>query len=258
MSDEQADRLRQIVEARVVYEVPGMDVVEVRRDIPYKTADGKALEMDVYQPAGLAQGERRPGVMFVHGGPLPPGVLTEQVPQPKNWGTFVSYGELVAASGLVGVTFNHRYRSLEALHISVGDVAAAIGYFREHGADFHLDSDRLALWVFSGAGPDLSLPLRERPAYVRCLVSFYSLLDFPPFAEMGLGMASPGVVEQYSPRALLEQGDGDVVPPIMLAQAGRDHPATNRSIADFLQTALEHGVTVDFTNHPRECTASTS
>jgi acetyl esterase/lipase len=248
MSDEQADRLRQIVEARVVYEVPGMDVVEARRDIPYKTADGKALEMDVYQPAGLAQGERRPGVIFVHGGPLPPGDLPEQVLQPKNWGTFVSYGELVAASGLVGVTFNHRYRSLEALDVSVGDVASAIGYVREHGAELHLDSDRLALWVFSGAGPHLSLPLRERPAYVLCLVSFYSLLDFPPFTAMGLGTAPPGIVEQYSPRALLDDGDG--VPPILLARAGRDHPATNQSISDFLQAALEHGVAVDFTNHP--------
>jgi hypothetical protein len=42
MSDEQADRLRQIVEARVVYEVAGMDVVDVRRNVPYKKAGGSS------------------------------------------------------------------------------------------------------------------------------------------------------------------------------------------------------------------------
>lgn len=248
MSDERSERLRQIVEARVVYEVPGMDAVEVRRDIPYKTVEGRTLRMDVYQPAGLAQDERRPGVVFVHGGPLAPGVFPAEILSPKNWGTFVSYGELMAASGFVGVTFNHRYRGLENLDVSVGDVASAIGYVREHAAELHLDPDRLALWVFSGAGPHLSLPLRERPEYIRCLVSFYSLLDFPPFAAMGLGTAPPEIVEKYSPRALLDHGDG--VPPILLARAGQDNPATNQSISDFLQAALEHGVTVDFMNHP--------
>ncbi len=248
MSDESSETLRRIVEARVVYEIPGMETVEVRRDVPYKTVADRTLGMDVYQPAGLAEDERRPGVLFVHGGPLPPGTFPDEILSPKNWGTFVSYGELVAASGFVGVTFNHRHRSLETLDVSIGDVAAAIGYVREHAGELHLDPDRLALWVFSGAGPHLSLPLRERPAYVRCLVSFYSLLDFAPFAAMGLGTAPPEIVEKHSPRALLENGEG--VPPLLLARAGQDHPLVNQSISDFLDAALEHGVTVDFLNHP--------
>ena len=248
MNEELSARIRQIVEARVVYEIPGMETVDVRRDIPYKTVEDRVLEMDVYRPAGLADGERRPGVVFVHGGPLPPGGrFPEGIRTPKNWGTFVSYGELAAASGFVGVAFNHRYTGLDALDASVGDLEAAIGYVREHASELHLDPDRLALWVFSGAGPHLSLPLRERPAYVRCLVSFYPLLDFAPFAALGLGTAPPEIVEKYSPRALLEDGG---IPPIFLARAGRDDPATNQSLSEFLAAALEHGVTVDFLNHP--------
>lgn len=247
MDEERTARLRRIIEARVVHTVPGMDAVETRRDLVYKTAGDASLLMDVYLPAGLAADERRGAVLFVHGGPLPPSGLPAGFPKPKNWGTFVSYGELVAASGLVAATFNHRYLSLAALDESTADVAAAIDYVRAHAGELHVDPDRLALWVFSGAGPLLAPVLRERPAYVRCLVSFYSVLDFAAFTAMGLGEAPPEVVERYSSQAQLH----DAAPPILLARAGKDHPATNQGIASFLAAAVEHGVAVDFYNHPQ-------
>ena len=247
MDDERIAQFRRVIEARVVYTVPGMDAVDVRRDLAYKTVDDAPLGMDVYLPAGLAPDERRGAVLFVHGGPAPPSGLPAGIPKPKSWGLFESYGELVAASGLVGVTFNHRYASLAALGESAADVAAAIDYVRSHAGELHVDADRLALWVFSGAGPHLSVVLRERPASVRCLVSFYSVLDFAAFAAMGMGEAPPEVVERYSPRAHLH----DAAPPFLLARAGRDHPATNQAIDAFLAAALEHGVAVDFLSHPQ-------
>ena len=248
MDDAKLEQLRRVIAARVVYTVDGMDAVEVRRDLVYKTVDDTGLAMDVYLPAGLADGERRPAVLFVHGGPMPPGVaLPPDVPRPKNWGVFESYGEIVAASGFVGITFNHRYRSLTALDDSTSDLAAAMDYVREHAAEVHADPERLALWVFSGAGPHLSLVLRERPAYVRCLVSFYPVLDFAAFAAMDMGEVPPEVSEKYSPKAHLH----DAAPPLLMARAGGDLPATNQGIESFLLAALEKGVAVDFLNHPQ-------
>lgn len=248
MDDAMATQLRRVTEARVVYAVPGMDAADVRRDLVYKAVDDTALAMDVYLPAGLAADERRGAVVFVHGGPLPPGrsALPAGIPKPKNWGTFESYGELVAASGLVAVTFNHRYASLAAFDDSAADVAAAIDFVRARAGELHVDPDRLALWVFSGAGPHLSHVLRERPAYVRCLVAFYPVLDFAAFAAMGLGEAPPAVVGKYSPLPHLH----DAAPPILLARAGRDLSAINQGIDAFLAAALAHGVAVDFYHHP--------
>ena len=96
---------------------------------------------------------------------------------PTQWGVFVSYGELAAASALVGVTLNHRLHAPTDFERSQADVAAAIDYVREHAAELNVDADRIALWYFSGGGPLLSAVLRDRPSYVRCVLAFYAFLD---------------------------------------------------------------------------------
>ncbi len=127
--------------------------------------------MNIYSPAGLSGGARVPAVFFVHGGPIPATFMP-----PTQWGVFVSYGELAAASALVGVTFNHRLHALTDYRRSESDVAAAIEYVRSHAAELNVDADRIALWYFSGGGPLMSPVLRDRPDYVRCS-AFYAFLD---------------------------------------------------------------------------------
>jgi len=72
----------------------------------------------VYLPIGLPRSTRRPAVIFIHGGRIPPNLRTT----PKDWGAYVSFGQLVAASGFVGVTFNHRFYTWESLNDSQSDV----------------------------------------------------------------------------------------------------------------------------------------
>src|SRR5215207_5546579 len=93
--------LRDLVMKPVVYSVPGMDKVTVKSDLQYATADNPNLLMDVYAPPGLAKGERRPAVLFIHGS-------AGAEARAKDWGIYTSWGRLVAASGAVGVTFTHR------------------------------------------------------------------------------------------------------------------------------------------------------
>src|SRR5215472_16071101 len=89
----------------LLYRIPGMETAERRRDVSYAHGEGGELLLDVYRPPSLAAGARLPGVVFVHGGPIPANLPL----QPKDWGVYESYGALAAASGLVGVTVNHRY-----------------------------------------------------------------------------------------------------------------------------------------------------
>lgn len=131
---------------RIVYHVEGMRDVHVRRDVVYKSDAGTDLKMDIYAPARLSGDARVPAVFFVHGGPIP-----AQITPPTQWGVFVSYGELAAASALVGVTFNHRLHAPGDWGRSQSDVTAAIQYVREHAAELHVDADRIALWIFSPA-----------------------------------------------------------------------------------------------------------
>ena len=156
---------------RIVYRVDGMHDVRVQRDVVYKRDADKELLMNIYAPANLRRDARAPAVVFVHGGPIP-----SDFTPPTRWGAFVSYGELVAASGLVGVTFNHRLFSMPDFDRSLADVRAAIDYVRSHAAELNVDADRIALWHFSGGGPLLTRIVRDRPDYVRCILAFYAYL----------------------------------------------------------------------------------
>jgi acetyl esterase/lipase len=229
---------------RVAYHVPGMEAVQARRDLVYhrlgEGADLAELTMDVYPPPGLAAGERRPGVVFIHGGPIPPGLNA------KNLGSFQSFGELVAASGFVGVTFGYRYDSLGTLEEGARQIAAAFAYVREHAADFGLDPDRLAAWVFSGGGPHLAPFLRDRPAGVRCLLAYYAALDLEPWRPS----VPEELVAPVSAAAAFGEGPYDG-PPILVARAGLDQPFINLGVDAFVARALAANAHLDFMNHPR-------
>ena len=102
---EDPDWIREIAPKRIVYSVPLMNQVRVRKDLTYKRIGGAELKMDVYSPASMRRGASRPAVIFIHGGRIPSNLRTT----PKEWGAYISFGQLVAASGFVGVTFNHRF-----------------------------------------------------------------------------------------------------------------------------------------------------
>jgi len=87
---------------RIFFQVPGMAECARSRHI-YREEGGQPLTMDVYAPRAPTFDRPAPAVLFVHGGPIPP-----QITPPTEWGIFQSYGELMAACGFVGVTFDHR------------------------------------------------------------------------------------------------------------------------------------------------------
>ncbi|HKC23293.1 MAG TPA: alpha/beta hydrolase [Thermoanaerobaculia bacterium] len=220
----------QLIRMTIVHRVPGMEDVEIRRDLTYATADGTPLGMDVYRPAE-AGGTRLPAVVLIHGGPIP-------VVGAKRMGVFTSYGRLLAASGFVAVTFNHRFLAPERLLDAAADVEAATSYVRGQAGELGVDENRLAFWAFSGGGPLLSLALRGAPSYVRALVAYYAALELIDETRRDL-----------SPIHHLRAEAGRV-PPILVARAGLDQPSLNAGIDRFVQEALATNACVDVLNHP--------
>jgi alpha-beta hydrolase superfamily lysophospholipase len=113
----------------------------------------------------------RPAVVFVHGGPIPPGH------SPRDTDVFRGYGALAAAAGLVGVTFDHRLHSGEHYPQAADDVAAALARTRELPA---VDAERVLLWCFSGGGAIAAAWLRDPPPWLRGIAWTYPILAPPP------------------------------------------------------------------------------
>ena len=119
----QPDEVREMarkVMMPVVYRVPGMEKVKVIQNLKYAKSDDPNILLDVYLPPNLAKAEKRPAVLFIHGGAKPEWTA-------KEWGVYKTWGRLVAASGFVGVTFTHRleYQS-KSLENAAQDVRDAI------------------------------------------------------------------------------------------------------------------------------------
>jgi acetyl esterase/lipase len=229
----------EMIRMPVVLRVPGMDAVTTRRNVVYKTAGDQPLHMDVYSPVGPTR--PRPAVLLVHGGPLPKLGA-------KDMGVYHSYGAILAASGFVAVAFDHRFLGPDRLVDAGQDVADLVAHVRANAAALGIDADRIAIWAFSGGGPFLAAPLRERPPWLRALVAYYAVLDLrqPPLGvDSGL---SPELRERCSPVAAL--GDARSAPPLLVARAGLDHPWLNGGTDRFVQEALAKGATLDLLNHP--------
>jgi acetyl esterase/lipase len=235
MSQEQEKQLREMLKAPVVYSVPGMEKVQVTEGLVYRTDGGVTLHMNIYRPAGLARDARRPAVFFLHGGV--PASWPSTLPKPIEWGVFQSYGRLMAASGLIGVTFNQRIGTSEEK--GFGDMQAAIDYTRKHAAELQVDTDRFCLAAYSAGGPLLALAIRDPQPAMRCLVGFYSVMDISPPVTGERAQFSP--IEQLKLHA-------DKLPPILIARAGHDSAGLNTTIDRFVAEALSRNVTIELHN----------
>ena len=228
-------RAQDILSRPVVYRLPGMDSVHVDERIVYKHTDDRALAMNVSTPVGPMPASGWPAIVFIHGGPGGRGAGRP----PTDWGVYRSYVRLAAASGFVGVTFNFRYydTTREGLERAMSDVSDAIAYVQKHAATLHVDPRRLCLWAFSGGGPMLTIALDTAREGVRCLVSYYAVLDAP---EAG---------ERFSP-VTYPLPESFVMPPVFIARAGLDSPSINASVDAFVERARTEGFVFTVANHP--------
>src|SRR5258708_29067488 len=84
-----------------------MGGVTVRRDVEFGANDGGPLLMDLYYPPDAASGTQIPAVVVVAGYP-DPGFERMLGCKFKDMGSSVSWGRLLAASGLVAITYADR------------------------------------------------------------------------------------------------------------------------------------------------------
>ncbi|MGP0074235.1 MAG: helix-turn-helix domain-containing protein [Bryobacteraceae bacterium] len=90
----------------VVLQIPGMEAVTVERDVPYAQANA-ALTMDIYRPPDSSVSTRLPAVVFVMGySDLGSEIMLGC--KLKEMEAYISWAKLVAASGMIGITYESR------------------------------------------------------------------------------------------------------------------------------------------------------
>ena len=202
-----------VLKRPAVYRLPGMDEAIVKRDVTYKRAGDISLKFDAYYPAGHKSGLRLPVVIFVNGvgNPAPP------TPPLREWGQYTSWPRLIAATGLIAVSFDSRQGE------SASDTSELVAYIRNNASALDVDESRLCLWSCSANVPvALSLASAHDRAYIRAAVFYY------------------GVMNIATPRLDL---------PTLVVRAGHDVPAINKSIDQFTAKSLAADAPITLINY---------
>jgi len=192
--------LNEIHKNPVVYSIQGMEAAADVSSYVYKSVEDLDLHVDVYTPR---QPVRLPApiVILVHGeGP------NEDLMHAREWGQYVSYGQILAANGLAAVTFNHRSTDqLTHMDATGEDITDALNFVRTNANEWGLDGDRLCVWAISAGVPyGVSAAVRDLPADVRCVVAYYGYLSLQHVQDE-LQDVRQETLEQHSPTYYLSQ-----------------------------------------------------
>ena len=224
----------------LVFRVPNMDRVTVRRNLTYKTAGELDLRSDLYLPAEATDESRLPAIIFIPGD-----ADAATMRNAKDWKFFVSYGRIAATTGFAGIVCNHRssenFTQLPGVRSDLEDL---LRYVRANASALSVDKDRLCLWFFSASGPHFSVAMGRNAEFVKCLVAYYPVLAVPPGAMDAAAVVEFSAIEQLKRHA-------PKVPPMLLVKAGRDASSLNRLIDAFREQAHASHLPLAYLEHPK-------
>ena len=238
MSEE--TRQNDISKKKVVYQMPGMGGVTIRRDVEYRKIDSGALTMDIYYPPDLKSGERTPAVIIVTGYP-DLGFESIVGCKFKEMGSSVSWGQLMAASGLVAIAYTNREPA--------ADLHTLLDYVRQNSESLGIDETKIGIWSSSGNVPlALSVLTGEAREYLKCAVLCYGyMLDLDGATNVAEMSKAIGFVNPCEGRSV---EDLPKHIPLFIARAGQDEiPHLNETLDRFLFKALTCNLPITFVNH---------
>lgn len=231
-----------ITKKKVVYQMPGADAVTIRRDVEYRLTDAGALTMDIYYPPHAKSESRTPALIFVSGySDL--GFQKMLGCKLKEMESYISWGKLTAASGLVAVTY-------ATGNEPAADIQAVLQYVRQNAAALGVDANRIGLWACSGNVPNaLSVLMDETRDYLKCAVLCYGLmLDLEGATSVAEAARQWRFVNPCAGRSV-----ADLAPdvPLFVVRAGRDEtPHLNETMDRFVSQALTYNLPITVVNHP--------
>jgi hypothetical protein len=227
----------QVSRKKVLYDIPGTGAVTVRPDLPFGAGGIDALTMDLYRPPDAHAGERLPAVVIVSGYP-DPGFQRMLGCKFKEMGSTTSWARLIAASGMIAITYSNRE--------PIADAHTLLQHLHDHATTLGIDETRLGLWASSGNVP-LALSLLRNGATCAALCYGYTL-DLDGYTEV----ADAGKTFRFAnPLVGASIHDIPFNAPMFLVRAGQDEtPGLNASLDRFAGEALTHNLPVTIINHP--------
>jgi hypothetical protein len=156
-------------------------------------------------------------------------------------GSSVSWGKLIAASGMIAIT----YTNLEP----GADIHALLEHIRINAEALGIDGNKIGLWASSGNVPlALSLLMESQRDYLKCAALCYGyMLDMDGCSGVAEAARQFGFVNPAAGKTV-QHLRRDVV--LFVARAGQDQlPHLNELLDRFLGEALARNLNISFINN---------
>jgi hypothetical protein len=223
----------------VLYTIPGVEEVTIRRDETYRTTESGPLTMDLYYPPGVSAGSLLPAVLIVYGYSDVgfPNVFGRTF---KELGHSMSWARLIAASGMIAILYSNRQPA--------EDATAVLRYVHEQASSLGIDGARIGLWSGSANVPVALWLLMQQELPVTCaaLCNGY-MLD----VDGATGVAEIQKTYRFANPAAGKSVDEvrkDV--PLLIARSGKEQfPGLNESLDNFVRGALRCNLPLTLVNH---------
>lgn len=222
----------------IVYELPGLKEVFVKKDIPYQDI----LKMDIYYPPKFDFKGKIPAVIFVLG-------YTDDAGKKLIGSEFKSYIQLtswcriIAASGLAAIM----YQSVNPEK----DIVSLLTYLNSNGDKLQIDNNNLGAFTLSAHTPTMiSTLLTESVNDFKCAVVYYGFFltnDFKYLPQIDSISKNMGFMTPRLPDPVIWRKDI----PIMIVRAGKDNvPYINQSLSSFYDKAMIQNLPITLVNYP--------
>jgi len=189
------------------------DDVAVRKDVPYLDA-GRAETLDLYLPAAEPRpGERRPGIVIIHGGGWTGGE--------KRARREIEIGTALAGRGYVCASVDYALakKGKPTWPGNLQDCKRAVQWLRNHAEELHVDPDRIGAIGGSAGG------------HLTAMLALTGPDDgFEPEGAAGVSSRVQAAVPMYAHMAAGFEGDH-----VMFPKSKADDPETYR-----LAAPIEH------------------
>ena len=232
---------KQREQGAVVYDLPKMNDVIVKKDIPYQDIAVSTLKMDIYYPPDFDFKRKIPAVIIVLGYPDVAGkkLLGSEF---KNYIQLVSWCKIISASGMAGIVYESVFPEKDIIILS--------NFLKANEDKLKIDINRIGAWTCSAHTPTtISYILNGSDNIFKCAVVYYGFFltnDFKYLPQIdtlsqNMGFKTPRLSEPTGWRK-------DV--PIMIIRAGKDNvPYINQTLASFYDKALNQDLSITLINY---------
>jgi hypothetical protein len=225
----------------VVYKVPGMENVIIKKDIEYFAEQETSLAVDMYYPPGFKFESNLPAVLVIIGysnsatKKLVGGIL-------KDWSWYISWGKLIAASGMAALIYE--------TDLPEKDLETILQFLQDRTDEFCIDGNRLGIYSCSANVPTALVNCMDvTRKYFRCAAFYYGyflmtdqeyLQEIESLSEK-MGFSTPKLNAELKLRDDL---------PLLIVRAGLENvPHLNNTIDHFISKAINQNLQIEFINY---------